>query len=54
MNSFIKKLLAHVRAVAKEDVRLFFAPFVGTYKGIKKEFNEIEEARQLRRKNECE
>lgn len=52
MNFFTKKLVAHLRAVAKEDVRLFFAPFVGAYKGIRNEFNDIEDARKLRRKME--
>jgi len=52
MKSFIKQLISHVSVIAKEDVRLFFAPFTGAYKGIKKEYKEIGNAQQLRRKND--
>lgn len=51
MKLFIKQLAAHVAVVAKEDVRLFFAPFVGAYKGIKKEFKDIDDAQKRRRKD---
>jgi len=52
MKSFIKQLISHVSVIAKEDVRLFFAPFAGAYKGIKKEYKDIGNAQQLRRKND--
>lgn len=30
-------LLEHMKAVAKDDVRLFFSPFVALFKAVKKE-----------------
>ncbi len=35
MNTFIQ----HIKQVAKDDLRLYFAPFIGAYDGIKKELN---------------
>jgi hypothetical protein len=30
-------LIQHVRKVAKDDVRLYFAPFVALYKAVRRE-----------------
>jgi hypothetical protein len=35
----MKKLLDHMKRVAKDDVRTYFAPFRGAYLAIKKELN---------------
>lgn len=34
-------LMDHIRQTAKDDVRLFLAPFVGAVKGIKDELDRI-------------
>lgn len=35
----MNKLLEHIKRVAKDDVRTYFAPFRGAYVAIKKELN---------------
>jgi hypothetical protein len=45
-------LMAHIRQTAKDDVRLFFAPFVGAAKAVKEELNRIH-ARKSAAKNKA-
>ncbi len=35
----MSKLLEHIKRVAKDDVRTYFAPFRGAYLAIRKELN---------------
>jgi len=35
----MSELIQHMKRVAKDDVRLFFAPFVGAVDAIKKEID---------------
>jgi hypothetical protein len=44
-------LIDHIRQTAKDDVRLFLAPFVGAVKGVKDELDRIKaRERAARRK----
>ena len=43
-------LMAHIRQTAKDDVRLFLAPFIGAIQGIKDELDRIDARKRAQRK----
>lgn len=44
----MREFLNHVMAVAKEAAREYFAPLVGTVRGIREEYRRIDEERAAR------
>jgi hypothetical protein len=43
-------LMEHIRQTAKDDVRLFLAPFIGAVRGIKVELDRINARKAVQRK----
>lgn len=43
-------LMDHIRQTAKDDVRIFLAPFVGAIKGIKDELDRIDARKRAQRR----
>lgn len=43
-------LMAHVRQTAKDDVRLFFAPFFGAARAVKEELKRIDARKSKEKK----
>lgn len=45
-------LIDYIRQTAKDDVRIFLAPFVGAVKGIKDELNRIDARKRAQRRKD--